>query len=711
MTPEEKLEKELESLTDEELAEYEAALLEQSGQAPSQPTEEDLINEGFTIDEGEKSIMEQGMDMAGSVASGFLAASQAVPGAKQISAAAELVGDAFSDPGSFAAENIYEKYSNIRKDQEAVYDKAKEENPWINTGAEIGTAMTAFGALGKVGFAQKGLKAAVTTTPAVTAMQAYTRDSDVDITEVAKEMGIASLFDTMFLGAGKAVRGILGTAKGAAKVTPLEALAARRGDMKKVVKHLEDTSFIGDVVGNKKFKKEAIEKSLDRFTKNMFKGNRPIIGKGLEPAEMLERSLDRLHYSGKKLGDTLARIDDLAPDVVDSEKVYRRLKSEVIAPLMERGRDTKHQELAQKLMGYLDDNFYKMGNEIATTSQGAVQPREPIKYSLSELHKLYRDIAKQASFDPRVAVGVADEKMAKQYSKLAKSFKNEIENMVSKAGKKLNDPELIMQYQADKLEYQDLLTASEVLASTAKEAMADSGLYGIMQDLTSLKGITTAAAIGASAGQTAMIAPAAGVINVLRASDTLPATLATHAHKVAGFMEKASISPEAQGMVRKLVAAATISATDFEKELTHQSARAEFLEKPLSRNVDDVVNRSSYIKAILAQEDEALAEQFEDILDNGTDDDIAAFMSEMGRVPGADKLIEQGIGFNGKLYTQEEKDYYMNEVGKMRNLPRLKRLDLKKKIQEEGYIPSEEDLQDPRQPRRFVPRDKSKLRY
>jgi len=301
--------------------------------------------------------------------------------------------------------------------------------------------------------------------------------------------------------------------------------------------------------------------------------------------------------------------------------------------------------------------------------------------------------------------------MAKQLAKVYGNINNYIEDVVDSAAPKLGDPNLLSNYKAAKLEYSDILQIQSALATTAGNSNAAAGLNRLAADMVSLKGITTASAISLSFADKGMIAPMSLAINALRRSKTAPATFGAFSNKIANFMEKYPKSPVSDTMLRRLTTSAAISSVEFEKELANQASRVSFLERPLERSVDEVKARRGQIFNLLKGTDEELAHTFQDLIENGSDDDIAMFMDNIGKDRDSKPLIVEGIGFNGRVYGQEDKDSLIRDVKANRNLPRIQRIYLQQKIQSEGYIPTPEDLGDMREPRPFIPRRKDLPEY
>jgi hypothetical protein len=657
-------------------------------------------------------------EMQGQALGGFLSAAQGIPGVKQVAAASEVVQQAISNPEEFALSELGAQYSNARKEQEESFKQAKEENPWANVAGEVGGAFMGVGALGKIGFATKGLKAAFTTTPTLTAIQAYNRDPDLTLQDMSlwKEMGTATALDALLFGTGRAFKAIGSTAKTTAQATPTEAIAARQGDIKNIVDHVRKTS-LNLPNTTPQMRHQAYKQSLVRFNKSLRNGNTPILAYGLEPEEMLQRAITRQKEVGQEIGQTLNLIDDKVDNLVDIKEVERKISNDIIEPLMTSD-STKKQQLGTKLLGRIKDDLYDTVEQTTkkVLPDGTVETvtnltRNPKKMSLKRLHKYYNDLSSEAVFEKGVVPSQSEATLAKQYSKVSGLLSDHIEDLVERAAPKLDDPLLLANFQAKKLEFRDVLQASNALANTANDANASAGIGKLLSDMVSLKGFVTGSAVGMSIGNKAAIGGISLTINALRTAKSLPATLGTAAVGVADFLEKASMSPEAQNIVRRLTTAATIGAVDFEKELAVQSARVSLLQKPMGRTVESVKENAAKIAFMLDDMSPEYADQFLDVIENGEDDDIAAFMSEMVKMPQAKGLVEEGFGFNGKLYDQGEKDYYINEVKNSRYLPKVQRLRLQKQIQDDGYIPQNEDLLDQRQPRPFVPRRKDKLRY
>lgn len=644
-------------------------------------------------------------------------------------AAVETVGKVIEGETEFAVESIENTYNRQKDIEQELIRRAKQDNPWSATAGEIAGGAAQYAGAGAAGLPIAGIKS-LGTTATLTGLQSVARNDEIDYKEIGKDVGSGVVLDSIFMGLGKFVKSGFSAAKSALGFAPVEAVASRTSDLKKVGEYLKQTAAPVDsnlpFTVRAKQKTEAYRESLKRFTDNLTEGNMPIVQSGLDADEMLERSIIKQKSIGKEIGNILSSIDESAKVELDTTEIERKLLKDIVDPLLESDlpeRVALGQKLAETIQGALNEETIQITKKVVgnrTLPSGATEPiietvenitRTPKKgFNLRRLHNLYRDIADGATFPKGANASIDETKIAEQKAKIAGSMIGTIEELVDAHSKKIIDADdalSLAAFKNRKQAFRDTLVASEVLSQTASEVRSSSGLSAMASRLVGLKGFVLGSAIGASVLDKSAILPLSLGINLLRNAQGVPSSLGVAGKNIANFMEKFPKSPKTEAMMRNLVASASIGAASLEKEIATQAARVSFLERPLERNVEDVRARASSLHHLINKNSPEMANQFRELLEKGTDDEIGAFVDMLSKDKDASELVQDGIGFNGRLYSQEDKDIISSDVKINRNLSRLKRLKLIQRVQSEGYIPTEEDLEDERQPRQFIPRNKS----
>lgn len=703
MTPEEKLEKELESLTDEELAEYEQAVLAQKETSlENNTTAADAVDMSSSPDEILAATQQEGTHPVASLTRGAI---EMIPGAESAVAAVETAKQLADGAIGFNIDELGKEFRHQRDVQQALYEQAGKDNPFFTTAGEVLGGVASFTGAGQIGLATKGV-ASIGTTTALATAKSIENNYDLKAEELlpvaAQDAATAALMDGLFMGAGRLASAGFRKAKGAFEASIQEAFAARSGDLKEISKHLRKT-----------------KQSLKDFSSTFFKDpEKPLIKAGNTFVDTLDNVVDAKRDTGQQLGAILSQIDDSAKLNIPAQEIENRLERDVISKILDSDYAPKV-EMADKIRRVLKNSLYETTEQVVKNADGTTSsnityvPKEG--WGLSRIHSLYRDISNEVAEQFSKTNPGKDNSMLTQKKHLAGSLIRYMDDLVSQNGKAIGesvDGNVLKQYRQTKLDFQNLAVAEGALLNSADMQSADKGLQNLMGRMVGLKGFVLGSGLSMAAGlDPSAILPVSIAINALRANQGTASTVAVGAQRLASVMEKMPNSPAVKQIIRNLSAAASINISTFESELSQSIAKADLIDRPLSRDVRDVRARASHIYTLLNGIDENFGAEFQDTIENGDDDEVAAFMSEVAAMPQAKDLVEDGIGFNGKLYSPAEKEMMVNKIKAQRNLPRLKRLKIQQQIMNEGYIPADEELMDTRQPRQFIPRDKTKLRY
>lgn len=137
-------------------------------------------------------------------------------------------------------------------------------------------------------------------------------------------------------------------------------------------------------------------------------------------------------------------------------------------------------------------------------------------------------------------------------------------------------------------------------------------------------------------------------------------------------------------------------------------SKAELYEMPLDRTTEAATANFEKIMDIAAEVNPEIATQLSNAL--ASKSDIGPSMDAISKMPGMDKFIRPGMGWDNKVYTKEDK---AAAVARLNDYPLLStndRMLQKNNIEKTGNLP-EWDALPQRQPRKLIPSDKGKGDY
>jgi hypothetical protein len=227
--------------------------------------------------------------------------------------------------------------------------------------------------------------------------------------------------------------------------------------------------------------------------------------------------------------------------------------------------------------------------------------------------------------------------------------------------------------------YRNSSMTNELLSERSKE-LANPAVTAI-RDAIGLKGVAailhpqSIPLIAASVGATAIAKNSRVPLAVAKSLDT---------------MGKMQMKYPNHPIWTQLASATAVNIDTFRNTLSGVMAKASFLQSPLPRTLEGVkANKENVIGMIRQEFGDSEADALSNALQHGKDKDVAAMMSNMLKDAPAevDQYIEEGVGFEGKVYSPEEKAFFKNEIN-ITDAPLSWKLKAAKELRENGTIPT-----------------------
>ena len=236
----------------------------------------------------------------------------------------------------------------------------------------------------------------------------------------------------------------------------------------------------------------------------------------------------------------------------------------------------------------------------------------------------------------------------------------------------------------------------------------EASAFKIGEAAVSFKGIFIAGGLGAAGGAPGF---AAGVvINHLMKHPATPIKVARSLRKVQQYMTNNPTSKIASSFSTAFAGQTGESPEAMQQLIDNTIAKVNLVESPVERNKDDVIHKANSIASLLRQEgNNKIATDFLDAVQGGNEDEIGQIMISMAALPNSQKFIEPGVGWNGKVYSQQSKQMQWKEL-ESSPISYKQKMELKKKLNlnndRPGIIPK--IVVEPPQQLQFQKRDKTK---
>lgn len=177
--------------------------------------------------------------------------------------------------------------------------------------------------------------------------------------------------------------------------------------------------------------------------------------------------------------------------------------------------------------------------------------------------------------------------------------------------------------------------------------------------------------------------------------------------KISDYLEKTSGTPLVQSAVMSFLNASrdTSEYDNFNALYSTAKASSHFMSNPLERNSQSAIKNRSALNDLLRDNAPGLMSQLNEAIDSG--EEIGPIMDAILKMPEAAAFVKDGVGFDGKVYTEEDKASLENDLVNDIFIPGDYKVQMVKALRETGAIPQMEKIPK-RKPRRHEKRDKKR---
>ena len=610
-----------------------------------------------------------------SASAGFI---QGVPFIKDAIAGYDAIKEAVVNDTEESIGDIWDNYKMNLQEMNEDIERASQDNPWAATGGDIVGSLSTLPA--------SGLKGAM----AVGALSGLSRSEERTLASAATGAVSGAVFHGIGVLGGKALKKGLNSMRELASGTTKEAVGGvSRTAIKGINRHLKMTSQTADEFSESLFKQRV----------KMPDGEEALFKIGQEFEETLEKVGMAKSQVWKQMDEVLSKVDDVA---IDPEVIHSRVRRVVVDPLLKSDSSSK-QALGNKILGMLDNDLLKASKQ--TIEESAEKGLKTITdkayskpWSLRRIHTLKKDIADEVYQTAKSL----DEGVLKANTQ-KRAVITELNKLIDDSILGSADDAALKSWKSVKKDYGNLAIAEETLEKHLESQ--GHGILGNIKDLFAVRGIVVGG-LSASLGIGGMPALAIGAgLNRLTTSGAMPATMAVGMRRLANVITE---NPTGE-VARRLITASSLPMLEFRKELAGQLGEIQLKDSPLKRDTESVIQKKESIQAILDASEPDLAIAFASAVESENPEAIGAIMAQLSNDPRFHPFVEEGLGWNGKVYSEEDKAILEEQLKGNNDISFAQKLRHLESLRGKGIIPQVQP--DPKPPLQHIPRRKDRHGY
>lgn len=668
------------------------------------------ISENFSPEE-----LEVGTTTGEGLAAGFV---KGVPFLQKGIAAAESLQETVVSEKGFDFDSFTKKYEENLLDQDKAMATAQTEAPVATTVGELGGAIGTGIAAGP----------SVATGVALGAVEGASQSRADNVIDYAGDVAGGALLGAAGEAAGyglmkvgsKIVKSADKFLQDAGAKASLELFGFTKGKRARqaLENHLETTSGVDnlrtyqDYIGN-----------LERLTN---KGNQSLSDITDNPHKIMTRLDVAEEETWNKMDEIYSKASKSGPKTAAND-IDNLIRNEILNPLYKS--DATSQEVAQTL----DDWLFKTLNPIMeqkTVVKDGQRFSEPVRklrgdMDAQQMHTFIKDLSAQVDnvFDA-LSEGRRVSSLSKQTKvRMLRSIKKLNKDNIKKAGDAIGDPKLLSELENLNIDYGDIKTAKKFVNDAANEAKQSDVMTNLRDGIN--KGImdwraalTITAGVGGATAAAGPVGGLAALVGIqLARSPKTPIWLAKKSGLLKEVLAKGersltgpTVDPVAKKAFNSIAAASALSTAEFNEHLKGILSETSLSQNKLDRDVRLIsADQKEDIYNYLEYKDPSLLNTFEEALNSGNEDVLGNALDAMSKLPGADRFFKPGMGFNGKVYSDEDKMMLNKQVDEMLNANSVQKLQWKEGIKK-GFIPRFKEMKQ-RQPRQAQKQPKFRKPY
>lgn len=409
---------------------------------------------------------------------------------------------------------------------------------------------------------------------------------------------------------------------------------------------------------------------------------------------------------GHDLGRVYSEIDEVYKVKVNPDRLKSKLHNDVVEPMLLSNEPNKR-KAGERLAKYVDDIGKKskaLKREI--TEKDGIKVIEDIdtnaELSLKELHTLQvemRDNIQQVF--KGMGAGAKATSKAQSERKVAAAIGTYIDDILNKVPSKGEDT--LAKVKSLRKDYGNFAQVEESLVKHIKSSSKSDyqrGLTKIAQEARNAAFIAAATGFGGPLGGALMFVSVQAAKN-----PNTPRYVAKGLETISRTVEAMPSGKTAS----RLLAASALEPDEFDKELHGIIAENNLKNAPIPRDTEAVRRRVEDIRHYIKANSPEMLEDFDEALDSESDEALAGFMDGLSKVKGASKFFEDGLGFNGVVYTEEDKAILDKQL-QMSEIPAAQRVQMRGALHSQGIIPDFNSVVEA-PPKEHVPRTRKMESY
>lgn len=718
-SPEElELEKELESLSPEELDSFEAELT--GGEVPQVEDEFALAPEALGLSPRDRVTKGMLDETAEAFATGAV---EGVPFAKDVLSGVMAAGEVLTS-SEVGVDELGEKYNANKADWDVAINEAEEKHPAAFMAGDIGAGFAIPAARAMKGAMIFG------------AMSSVSRLEDRNPYAVAIATGGGATIGAGAFKLGQGITkmisfvgqkiGMVGNRAGAEAISE-----ADKGSIRKLNRHIK--KFY-----NREGKKSA-DSALQDFSSNMMKhkvDGESFLTRGQTFERTAEKASTLREKFGKEIGITLDTVDNKTkhsgqeiyndtremlgiavkklsdnPDTVAEATAMDALLRETFFETVETGVEKISREVNTNIVDAQGSPIFKKVEELVPIIESKAK-----EFTLKRMFALKQDIAKSGAAvrgfeklkggsEQRV-LGLAEEIDTARIGALGSKIESLVDEAVAiESGNLVKAkilPEGVSSFRQLNREWADM-NMVEKLSNKAAEGMSD-GPMGELRRSMSLSGLMSLSLVKASGmNNTAAIILAASLNKVIKD----PRTASSAAVGMKKIADAIRIDPNSP-YLKRMITAAAVSSDYLREEVGAIASELNLHASSVKRTSDDATMKSDDILNVLQKVNPETADVLRQAIRNQDSTTIAVTMDSLSKIPEVKKFIEPGIGWDGKVYTPEDVNELTIQVKKT-DISSRQRQELLNNLRQDGTIPVIEE--EPERFFKFKQRDKTNPQY
>jgi hypothetical protein len=421
------------------------------------------------------------------------------------------------------------------------------------------------------------------------------------------------------------------------------------------------------------------DRKVTEFAENAVKMKRKDGKYVLSPLQNVAEAIDSTGQAMKEVGEDMGTILNSTQEKmgnVDAPLLISKLKRKLVEPDLGPIQSLPGQrEAAKKLSKYIDDMFYIEDFTQAPTVTKAGKEIYPKRLAITDVMSLHS--SKANLFDE---IGQEVKRNNNLFGKKLQDLAHELHGEVRDTIKK-EMPESFPAYDKLSKKYTDLVNVKSALELRAKSDNAVNYARNIFWKAMSAKTVIGAAGAAAFGVESSTALAVATGISTLAAH---PQTNLMVAKGLGPLIRALKAKPDLyRNLAARIAHAATMSSDIWQDEVMSAAAYVDLSEEPLARTMDELLIRKDSVLTTLNSSSPKLAED----LDNAIRDKNEKKIGEIiGGTIGITSQMQPGIGFNGKVYTANDKQTIMTWIKS--SIPNARqRMQVEKKFKSDFAIP------------------------